>query len=55
LGKKLYSHEAIQFFYIEEKNSKNQDKNCDCRYLPEIPFVPPRDNGLLGVNTHFYG
>jgi len=34
---------------ILKKNSKNQDNNSAHRYLPEISFVPQRDNGPLGV------
>jgi len=49
LGKKLYSDEAIQFFYLQKENKKIRAKNCDHRYLPKIPFVPYRDNGPLGV------
>jgi len=36
-------------FSIWKKDSKNHNKNSAHRYLPEIPFVPWRDNGPLGV------
>jgi len=48
IGKKLYFHEDNQFLYIQ-KNSKIHDKNSAHRYMPEIPFVPRRENGPLGV------
>jgi len=46
---KNYIPMNIISFSIFQKISKNHDKKSAHRYLPKIPFVPRRDNGLLGV------
>jgi len=54
IGKKIIFPRSYSVFLSSKKVSKNQDKNCNRRYLPEIPFVPRRDNGLLGVKIELY-
>jgi len=49
IEKKNYTRSKFINFYIFKKVSKNKDKNSARRYLPEISFVPQRDNGPLGV------
>jgi len=52
IEKYILSHEANQFFCLPKNNSRNHDKNSAYRYLQEIPFVPQRGNGPLGVNRY---
>jgi len=49
LIKNIYIPTKLISFLSSKEISKNQDKNSARRYLPEISFVPRRDNGPLGV------
>jgi len=49
IEKKIIFPQSLSIFLSSKKVSKNQGKNSARRFLPEISFVPWRNNGLLGV------
>jgi len=49
--KKLYSHGAIQFFYLQKKFQKFRTKIEIVGTCPKSHLSPRRDNGPLGVKS----
>jgi len=47
IEKKLYSHKANQFFNIQKKFQKNEDKNWNHRVKVETP-----SSGLVPIYAH---